>query len=1833
MNKKKAEVDKKRRYLGKRDNTMNKRFYGKLLLLSCLLLAIIPSLVYGYYEMLKIEGSTDVTKGVEFQLRVTACDENGDQLTDSDPDWDTAKRTYIYYECSDPNVKILDLYGNPVSLDVFNASNPRLFNAERPDTFIIQDTVGDQRITVKESKVLGIQPGFIDLFVHKHVDHFKINLQNPLADRTAGVEFDIEIRALDEDENLAKTFNDDVDIWAVMWPESSYPEPDMLPDTIGGISFTNGKATVPVWIYGSHPVTREVKIRCENKIAHGDPPFYAVGESYAFEVGPNIYADLLLFAPGEKYRPGTLGGNGKEADPADIQTAGVPFNVMVYTVDQYWNPVDSSVPISFTSSDPQANPPHPPDIMDWNPKTFSITLKTVGATVGPVSHSVTVSDGSNSCSSIIPLVPTELDHFEFDSIDPLQKTTKPFAIKVTAYDKFGNVANYNQEGTLNTDPPSYVTPENITFNNGVANALVQVTRAGNNFKLSVEAGMHKNWSNGFDVKVGEFSKLLVLLYGEIHTPGLGDGRDGSPESISAGEGSITTIYACDDWWNPTSNSVAITFNSNTGWIEAPDSLILEDGYGQCLVRFRTAYDAVSRKDELQTVTVTGAGISGTSSQITVNPGTFDRLVLVAPGEQLDPGTFDADGKSGSPAIQVAGIPFTLTVAATDSYWNPVNSGFPATITFDSGDSHPDVIFAGLSQGTAISMGARIKDFSATLITLASPQWVKVTGGGKTTQVNIPVTHGPLEHFALSNIADCTAGDTIFNVTINAEDQYNNRVLSFNQTATLSSTTGGNTFVPTSATFVNGQSIINVIIYKATYPGTAKLTCTYGGKSGESNPFVVSPGPYAELVLILPGQTHEPGNIVEQGNSGAPFPYTVGNPPIETIVYAVDQYWNKVHPPDPEPKVEITIEDPTHYLSVEPVNPWTLSNGEATFWTTLMTAATGQTLVATDIATGIDDRSTIDVNPGLPDKLQIIAPGETPDPGSALGKIGIVQSQVAGVSFDLTVRAVDQYWNLVPTMNGESIDLISVKDTGLDARYTPKPFLAGVANFTIWLDGNNDDIDVTALNRQPPPFVDQDTVLIHVNRGYNYVVEVPTTSCKAGTLSTNKFSMTVKLVDPSGVTVTDANNEFTMAPCLAIDHSSATNPNGLGVKDKKLTNGEATFDQSYDIVEVISIAVSDDFERGPVFSSAVDVRETALRYKVDVPNEATAGKGFDMTVSLIDTGTGKVVPTRDREVNLVPISSAEPGREGRLYVTNIGLSRGTCNIANNQWYTKAETISIKASDAKVYDPPAEDNSSLPFKFQPGQLKKLQILAPGEEPRPGEIAYIETGKDSSNIQVQGTEIDFLVTVQAVDQHWNLVDGFSGGSVYLSSDNSFTSQPVESSFTYGLATFIVTPHQAGSTFTLKAEAKSPTGLEPQSVAIPMEVAEYRITSTVLGARTIDPFRLIVELVDPQTDQRKIGANNPFIITACTAGFEDAPGEVTKWPESPVLDNGVAEIWVNYDTVGKIRFKVTDNFGRPEAYTSIIEIQPVRLCYEVIAPKEVEAGKGFLFTVKLIDTGRGKVVTPKEYESYRYVKLVAYSFPEEILAEGELKIKSLDLEGGEKTIQESYNFAHEIYIEASDAKAYDHPVTSKPPDRSGRITVIGAPKTVLKLDGVYNETDDALYLRSSTLIGIVCTSDIKAEYIYCRDNGGDWKSYVGYVEPFALSPGAHTIEYYGKDDYGHKEEINESKTIYVSFFSAGAEGVLNRPNPFRAGKQNTLIEYNLSQPSNVTITIYDLFGQEVWRESYRAGENGGTTANSVPWDGRNLSGEVVGNGGYICRVWIEREKRHMVRKIAVAK
>ncbi len=174
------------------------------------------------------------------------------------------------------------------------------------------------------------------------------------------------------------------------------------------------------------------------------------------------------------------------------------------------------------------------------------------------------------------------------------------------------------------------------------------------------------------------------------------------------------------------------------------------------------------------------------------------------------------------------------------------------------------------------------------------------------------------------------------------------------------------------------------------------------------------------------------------------------------------------------------------------------------------------------------------------------------------------------------------------------------------------------------------------------------------------------------------------------------------------------------------------------------------------------------------------------------------------------------------------------------------------------------------------------------------------------------------------------------------------------------------------------------------------------------------------------------------------------------------------------------------------------------------------------------------------------------------------------------------------------------------------------------------------------------------CVRYGGEWKSVSDYQKEdgrglhcISLDPQFVNPET-GADGDFHLQPGSPCEDAGENGAQMGAYGVAipdshsedwdvkvrNRPNPFRAGRESTLIEYELRQPSNVVITIYNLLGEEVWRKSYEAGENGGREENNViPWDGKNAAGEIVGNGGYVCRIWIEKENKYGIRKIAVAK
>jgi hypothetical protein len=79
------------------------------------------------------------------------------------------------------------------------------------------------------------------------------------------------------------------------------------------------------------------------------------------------------------------------------------------------------------------------------------------------------------------------------------------------------------------------------------------------------------------------------------------------------------------------------------------------------------------------------------------------------------------------------------------------------------------------------------------------------------------------------------------------------------------------------------------------------------------------------------------------------------------------------------------------------------------------------------------------------------------------------------------------------------------------------------------------------------------------------------------------------------------------------------------------------------------------------------------------------------------------------------------------------------------------------------------------------------------------------------------------------------------------------------------------------------------------------------------------------------------------------------------------------------------------------------------------------------------------------------------------------------------------------------------------------------------------------------------------------------------------------------------------------GNRTVTAYPSPVKINQRPLAIEYQMSQNSDVTIIITDLFGHEVVRLSYSSGGMGGIKGiNKVTWDGRNGRGQTVAAGVY---------------------
>jgi len=584
----------------------------------------------------KLGAPTTQTVGVPFTITVRACDAQ----------WNTATSitNSVSVTSSDASASL------PASFSLIDGTRnvSVTLNAAGSFTFTASD---ESDPTIPDAVSAPVTSLLLQGF-----EFARINQKN----QYAGIPMSTTITAVDPNGNRVAGYSGQVQLSEI----TSYGDGRITPSVV---TMSNGEWSGQVTMYRAD----------ETSINRGNVNMYAYvaadpsinGTSDPFTVHPGIFSRIQIVVPGQDPAPGSV--TGVMGTPAS-QSAAQAFAVDVYATDAYWNPVPSADVVRVTSSDAAASTPVN-GTMSNGFAQLTLSLGTVGA------QTLSVSDQTNGgiqgmTSAPIQVIPSAPDHFEVDPIASPLTAGDGVSVTIRATDAGGNtIPDYSGNAVLqaNTGPGS-ISPETIVFANGVWTGTMVFRGAGGAVQFSCSdysAPPHVGSSNSFQVLPGAFTGLQVLLPGQTPAGGTQSGFTGTPTPHAAGSSFNMTLRAVDEFFNRVPGvSDRVALSSTDLFAAMPPETTLSNGE---LVLPVTLY-----KSGMQTISasdVDNASIAPyTSSQVEITPGTYSRIVLLCPGEQIAPGS--AEGRTGTATDQSINFSFTVTIYATDQWFNPTGVG-------------------------------------------------------------------------------------------------------------------------------------------------------------------------------------------------------------------------------------------------------------------------------------------------------------------------------------------------------------------------------------------------------------------------------------------------------------------------------------------------------------------------------------------------------------------------------------------------------------------------------------------------------------------------------------------------------------------------------------------------------------------------------------------------------------------------------------------------------------------------------------------------------------------------------------------------------------------------------------------------------------------------------------------------------------------------------------------------------------------------------------------------------------------------------------------------------
>jgi small nuclear ribonucleoprotein (snRNP)-like protein len=1062
---------------------------------------------------------------------------------------------------------------------------------------------------------------------------------------------------------------------------------------------------------------------------------------------------------------------------------------------------------------------------------------------------------------------------------------------IRAVDAYNNpVSTVGTVNVTMSDPYGTPTTQSVSISGGVNTLLVPITLAISTDTFSPQElyvsglGLATSTSSAIPVNPGTPSRLQILAQGETAVPGSATGKTGTPDTATAGIAYTFTVNMTDARYNKIPQAlqptVAIQTVDTTAYATVSPSLAPLSSLGT--TTFAMTFQRASATGfAVRTSTTSGSALSmptptDLSPAVVVLATTTDRIQLVLPGQVAVPGltTGTARGLAGSPTAATAGTPYVVTANITDRFYNlktdlvaPLPSvkiettdlydSHPSTQTFSNGTTTYAVVFntaagpwtitastpstyGGSPLGNFTSANVTVNPGAATKLQVLLPNETAVQGkppydsgenGGKT---------GTLPTF--------TAGST-FSVTINLVDPYFNKSNTENTIVQLyasdpfdqmhllgSSATVNGTVTIDGAAFVTRTTTSAWQVYATTATGDAYAL----GVSTWAN---VNAGAVQRLVVLAPGESLQEGNPL--GKTGTPNALVAGTT-YQFTVQAVDTNFNQV--PSANPAVAITFVGNSNsayddsYSELTRPAPQVLSGGATTFGVFLVTAENKQTVVIAT-TTGLTSGYSGVISPvaGPTEQYQILLPGETALPGAYTNNargisgspdtnssIAGLQPFSAGSSFNVTVRAVDAYWNktsvapsptLISSDSNDSPDPLSLTltngattvswtlktsnptpgwqltadDGGTYTAFTSTwmPTISGVpTKYQVLLPGET-SAPGTATGKTGSPTawmagVSSRVVVNLVDNYWNVITTAPGTNQVKLFSNTDMYASTVTLI-----TLTNGTSSFyfTHYTATAATTLTAQRTAGLALANANSASFVVSANSPYQLLATVP---GETYVAGkPPYDGTGG--------RLGSPTSVAAGTVFPVTVRAVDQYYNQVTPSAISQITTQDPYDTHPSPQPLTSGTTIyNILMQTENTAPG-WTITASTTSGSATSMI-------SNVSSAVPVTPGAAVKLQFILPGETAVPG----LTTGgvKGKSGMPSNATAgVNYSATVRVTDNYYNVVTGTAALITVASSDpwddETYSgNNPVAINPVSGDATVPV-KFQTSSTWTLTATA----------------------------------------------------------------------------------------------------------------------------------------------------------------------------------------------------------------------------------------------------------------------------------------------------------------------------------------------------------------------------------------------------------------------------------------------